>query len=357
MRNRTKEATVDANLAYDADLLGGTHKLLAGVNYDWTSFYSAMGLFVSDSPSGTIDLSNPRYDLRYTPQLPINSYTDDRFTTFAGYIQDQATYGPLHLTGGLRLTSLKFVENSNIGVANDKTYTHVSPRIGATLDVVKGVALFAGYATAFRAPFGFIGTVSPVPETSSNIEGGVKLALADTGLSGTIAVFRQTHDNVVTADPANVGFYVQSGRQRARGVEADMVWEPTPAFSLLGNYAYTDTRDDGVAPGDRLIRVPRSSGRLAARYRVLHGPAKGLAVGAGVTAFTSRELTLPNTIAVPGYAAIDSQASYDIGRFTLGASVVNLGNRHAFDPYSYLGYPVVAPNQPRSAYITLKVRI
>lgn len=357
MRNRTKEATVDANLAYDADLLGGAHKLLVGANYDWTSFYSAMGLFVSDTPSGTIDLSNPSYDLRYTPQLPVNSYTDDRFTTFAGYIQDQATYGPLHLTGGLRLTSLKFVENSNIGVANDKTYTHLSPRIGATLDVVKGVALFAGYATAFRAPFGFIGTVSPVPETSSNIEGGVKLALAGTGLSGTIAAFRQTHDNVVTADPANVGFYVQSGRQRARGVEVDMVWEPTPAFSLLANYAYTDTRDDGVAPGDRLIRVPKSSGRVAARYRVLHGPAKGLAVGAGISAFTSRELTLPNTIAVPGYAAIDAQASYDIGRFTLGASVVNLGNRHAFDPYSYLGYPVVAPNQPRSAYVKLKVRI
>ncbi|MGJ0239536.1 TonB-dependent siderophore receptor [Novosphingobium fluoreni] len=357
MRNRTREATVDANLAYDAELLGGTHKLLAGVNYDWTSFYSAMGLFVSDSPSGTIDLSNPSYDLRYTPQLPVNSYTDDRFTTFAGYIQDQATYGPLHLTGGLRLTSLKFVENSNIGVANDKTYTHLSPRIGATLDVVKGVALFAGYATAFRAPFGFIGTVSPVPETSSNIEGGVKLALAGTGLSGTLAAFRYTRNNVVTGDPANVGFFVQSGRQRAQGVEVDMVWEPTPAFSLLANYAYNDTRDDGVAPGDRLIRVPKSSGRVAARYRVLHGPAKGLAVGAGITAFTSRELTLPNTIAVPGYAAIDAQASYDIGRFTLGASVVNLGNRHAFDPYSYLGYPVVAPNQPRSAYVTLKVRI
>jgi iron complex outermembrane receptor protein len=357
MRNRTKEATVDANLAGDIDLLGGTHKQLVGVNYDWTSFYSAMGLFVSDSPSGTIDLSNPSYDLSYAPQLPVNSYTDDRFTTFAGYIQDQATFGPLHLTGGLRLTSLKFVENGNIGVANDKTYTHLSPRIGATLDVTKGVALFAGYATAFRAPFGFIGTVAPVPETSSNIEGGVKLALAGTGLSGTIAVFRQTHDNVVTADPTNVGFYIQSGRQRARGVEADMIWEPSPAFSLLANYAYTDTRDDGVAPGDRLIRVPESSGRVVARYRVLHGPAKGLSLGAGISAFTSRELTLPNTIAVPGYAAIDAQASYDIGLFTLGASVVNLGNRHVFDPYSYLGYPVVAPNQPRSAYVTLKVRI
>lgn len=357
MRNRTKEATVDANLAGDVDLLGGTHKLLVGANYDWTSFYSAMGLFVSDSPSGTIDLSNPSYDLRYTPQLPVNSYTDDRFTTFAGYIQDQATYGPLHLTGGLRLTSLKFVENSNIGVANNKTYTQLSPRIGASLDVTQGVALFAGYATAFRAPFGFIGTVAPVPETSSNIEGGVKLALAGTGLSGTLAAFRYTRDNVVTSDPVNIGLFVQSGRQRAQGVEVDMVWEPTPAFSLLANYAYTDTRDDGVAPGDRLIRVPKSSGRVAARYRVLHGPAKGLAFGAGISAFTSRELTLPNTIAVPGYAAVDAQASYDIGRFTLGASVVNLGNRRAFDPYSYLGYPVVAPNQPRSAYVTLKVRI
>jgi iron complex outermembrane receptor protein len=357
MRNRTKEATIDANLAGDVDMLGGTHKLLGGVNYDWTSFYSAMGLFVSDSPSGTIDLSDPSYDLRYTPQLPVNSYTDDRFTTFAVYVQDQASYGRLHVTGGLRLTSLKFIENSNIGVANDKTYTHVSPRIGATFDIAKGIALFAGYATAFRAPFGFIGTQAPVPETSSNIEGGVKLALAGTGLSGTVAVFRQTHDNVVTADPANVGYYVQSGRQRARGVEVDMVWEPTPAFSILANYAYTDTRDDGVAPGNQLARVPKSSGRVAARYRVLHGTAKGLSFGAGISAFTSRELTLPNTIAVPGYAVIDAQAAYDIGWFTLGASVVNLGGRRAFDPYSYLGYPVVAPNQPRSAYVTLKVRM
>jgi iron complex outermembrane receptor protein len=37
--------------------------------------------------------------------------------------------------------------------------------------------------------------------------------------------------------------------------------------------------------------------------------------------------------------------------------VLNLGGRRAWDPYSYFGYPVVAPNQPRSAYVTLKARI
>jgi iron complex outermembrane receptor protein len=84
---------------------------------------------------------------------------------------------------------------------------------------------------------------------------------------------------------------------------------------------------------------------------------KGLSFGAGISAFTSRQLTLPNTIAVPGYGVIDAQASYDLGRFTLGVSVVNLGGRRAWDPYSYMGYPVVAPNQPRSAYVTLKAKI
>lgn len=357
MVGRTKEATFDANLTASVDMLGGTHNWLAGVNYDWTSFYSAMGLFVSDSPSGTIDLSDPDYDLRYTPQTPVNSYTDDRFETFAAYIQDQASYGRLHLTGGLRITSLKFIEKSNFGVANDKRYTHVSPRIGATVDVVPGLALFAAYATAFRAPFGFIGMAAPKPETSSNIEGGMKLAFPKTDLSGTIALFRQTHDNVVVADPANVGFYIQSGRQRARGAEVDLLWEPTPAFSLLAHYAYTDTRDDGIAPGDRIARVPKSSGRVAARYRVIDGSAKGLSVGVGMTAFTARELTLPNGIAVPGYVVIDAQASYDIDRFTLGVSVVNLGGRRAWDPHSYMGYPVVSPNQPRSAFVTLRAKL
>ena len=357
MDTRTEETTFDANLAMRTDLLGGEHNLLVGVNYDRTDFYSGMGLFVSDTPSGTIDLADPSYDLSYTPQLPVNSYTDDRFETYAAYIQDQTTYGRLHLTGGVRLTSLKFIENSNIGVANDSTYTHLSPRVGATFDLLPGVAAYAGYATAFRAPFGFIGLESPQPETSSNLEGGLKLDAPKAGLSGTVAAFRQEREEVMVSDPDNLGFFVQSGRQRASGLEVDLVWEPTPAISLLANYAYTDSRDDGVAPGDDLTRVPESSGRIAAHYRVLGGSLKGLSLGAGVTSFSSRMLTLPNTIAVPGYTVIDAQAAYEFDRFTLGVSIVNLGGREAFDPFSYFGNAIVAPNQPQSAFVTLKAKI
>ncbi|MCE7798062.1 TonB-dependent siderophore receptor [Sphingobium sufflavum] len=356
----TREATFDANLAAKAYMLGGSHSLMAGIDYDWTSFSSAMGLFVSNTPGGTIDLANPVYDATFTPQLPVNSSQVDHYQTFAAYVQDQASYGRLHVTGALRYTVLKFRETSNIGVANEETYHRVSARIGATFDVAPGVALFAGYATAFRAAFGFVGVGSPKPETSRNIEGGLKLALPKAGLSGTISVFDQTRDNVATADPGNPGFYIQTGSQRARGLEADIVWEPTPAISLLANYAYTDTKvtaDSTIPVGSELTRVPRNSGRIAVRYRVLTGPAKGLSFGAGVTALSARQLTLPNTVRVPGYAVIDAQAAYDVGRFTIQVSAINLGGSRAFDSYQYFGNPLVMPVQPPSVYVTLKAKI
>jgi len=51
---------------------------------------------------------------------------------------------------------------------------------------------------------------------------------------------------------------------------------------------------------------------------------------------------------------IDAQAAYDLGRFTIQVSAVNLGGRKAFDSYQYFGNPLVMPVQPRSAFVTLK---
>ena len=351
----TREAALDANLSAPVDILGGHHEWLAGVGYDHTHFYSGMGF--DGTTVGSIDLANPTYDLSFGPGTPINLTQTDRYRTIAAYVQDQASYGALHLTGSLRFTDLEFQE---LEEATDKTYHHVSPRIGATFDLAPGVALYAGYATAFRAPFGFVGSVTPKPETSRNVEAGLKLAAKRLGLSGTLAVFDQTRDNVATPDPNNPLLSIQTGQQRARGFETDLTWEPMPAFSLLGNYAYTDatvTKDNAIPVGDKLPRVPRNSGRIAARYRVLDGTAQGLSFGAGVTAVGRRELTLPNTVSVPGMATVDAQAAYDFGRYTIEVSGVNLTGRRAFDAYQYFGFPVVMPTQPRSGYVTLKIRL
>ncbi|MGS0896008.1 TonB-dependent siderophore receptor [Burkholderia stagnalis] len=355
MQTSTNEATFDANLEANVRALGGQHKLLVGVNYDHTDFFSGMGF--TDLPVGSLNLAQPNYNLAFGALAPITLTQTDRYETIAAYVQDQASYGRLHLTGSLRFTRLDFREAEQ---GTNDTYHHVSPRIGASFDLTDGIAAYAAYSTAFRAAFGYVGLGSPKPETSRNVEAGLKLAQTEIGLSGTLAVFQQTRDNVATPDPNNPLYSIQTGRQRARGVEADLIWEPMPALSVLMNYAYTRaavTEDNAIPVGDTLPRVPKHSGRVALRYRVLNGPAHGLSFGAGMTAIGAREVTLPNTVSVPGYALFDAQAEYRFGRYTIGLSAVNLANRHVYAPYEYLSFPVVTPIQPRSVYLTFKANI
>jgi len=355
MSTRTRETALDAHLIAPFNMLGGRHEWVVGVAYDLTKFYSGMGF--DGTSVGSIDLSNPQYNLAFGDKTPINSTQTDRYRTLATYVQDQAHYGRWHFTGALRLTQLEFQEAEQ---GTDKTYHRVSPRAGVNYDLLQGLALYAGYATAFRAPFGFIGSTIPKPETSRNIELGIKLDDKVRKLSGTLAVFEQTRDNVATADPANPLVSIQTGQQRARGVEADMTWEPVRALSLLANYAYTRavvTQDNTIPVGDSLARVPKHSGRLAFRYRVLDGAAQGLSFGAGITAIGRRQLILPNSVSVPGMATVDAQAAYDFGRYTLQLSGYNLTGRRSYESYQYFGFPVVIPTQPRSFYLTLKVNI
>ncbi|MEC4589661.1 TonB-dependent receptor [Nitrospirillum amazonense] len=359
MLTTTQEGALDANLLAKGDVLGGHHEVLVGASYDYTAFDSGMGF--SGIPLGSIDLANPVYNLSFGALQPLDYVENDKYQTIAAYLQDQATYGRLHLTGALRFTNLHFRENQGGPEDTYKSYSHVSPRVGATFDLIPGLALYGSYSTAFRAAFGFVGLQPPQPETSTNYEAGVKLELKELGLSGTVAAFNQTYENVPESDPNNPGFSVQVGEQRARGVEVDFIWEPTPAFSLLANYAYTEaqvTKDYAINGdvGNTLPRVPKNSGRIAARYRILDGAAQGLSFGAGVTAFSARQDTLPNSVWVPGYAMVDAQAAYDFGRYTVEVSAVNLGGSKAYDAYEYFGYPVVMPVQPRSAYVTLKAR-
>ncbi len=354
--NPVREGTFDTNLVANLRGLGGKQELLAGVSYDHTNFYSEMGF--SGIPVGEEDLAHPTYNLSFGPETPANLFQTDRYQTTAVYGQDQATYGRLSLTGSVRYTKLDFREREQ---ATDKTYNHASSRIGGTFRVANGVALYAAYATAFRGAFGLVVQQAPKPETSQNVEGGLKLALSRAHLAGTIAIFNQNRDNVATPDPNNFLYSVQTGQQRARGAEADLTWEAVRAFSLLANYAYTQatvTKDNSIPVGDFLQRVPRNSGRVAARYRLQNGAAKGLSFGAGVTGFSSRQDTLPNTVSTPGYAALDAQAAYDFGRrYTIEGSAVNLTDRHTYDPYEYFGFPVVMQNQPISAYLTLKIHL
>ncbi|HTU09749.1 MAG TPA: TonB-dependent receptor [Allosphingosinicella sp.] len=333
---------------------GFRHTLLVGVDYDRTNYFGAMYF---DPVWGLVDYAAP---------LPAQSFTvppfyfdqRDRLRTFAVFAQDQMRIGErLDVTVGLRWTRLR-VHSATVGVTTDDVDHRVTPRVGATFRLVPGLSLFAGYSEGFQGVVaGGFYSIAPVPETSQSWEAGFKFTAPIRGLTGTAALYRLTRQNVLTADSAIPFAYIQAGEQRAQGVELDLIYEPNPAFSLLFNYAYTDaeiSKDNVLPVGDQLRAVPRHSGRLAARYRFRDGPLHGLGLGAGISAVSRRELTMPNTISIGGRALVDAQASYDLGPVTLAVSATNLFGARSYEPYQYFGGAYVIPTQPRAFTLTLR---
>ena len=328
--------------------------LLFGVDYDHTDYYGAMYF---NTAWATIDFANPLPAPAFGAEPPIFLEQDDRMETIAAFAQNQIGIGErLDLTVGLRWTQLKV--RSDVGfAATDESYDKVTPRVGATYRLNDGVSLFAGYSQGFQGVVagGFYG-ITPKPETSQSWEGGLKFHGLVPGLSGTFALYQLTRQNVLTSVP-NTFFYSQAGEQRARGTELDLIYEPSRSLSLLFNYAYTDakvTEDDPIPVGDHLRAVPKQSGRIAARYRFAEGALSGLELGAGLTAVSKRELTLPNTVATSGSTLVDAQVSYPLGSIKAGLSLVNLFGSGKYEPYQYFGGAYVIPTQPRSAFLTLR---
>ncbi|TQV77860.1 TonB-dependent siderophore receptor [Denitrobaculum tricleocarpae] len=354
----------NGNLWTTADFTTGIakHRLLIGVEADRTD-YEATTTFLPTF--GVIDLLNPvRPAFTPLPATLAPGTTADILSRSASiYAQDQITlWEDLHLTASLRYTRLKTEDRSDSGAGTVKNvHKEATPRVGIAYDVTQEVTIFAGYGEGFEQPL-FVTPVageSPVPETSKQIEAGVKFDL-DAGLSGSLAVFQIERQNV----PVNVSIsgqpraQRQSGEQRARGVEAEVLWQPMPEVSLLANFTYQQaevTEDTELPVGDRLVRVPQSFGRLAAQYRFLEGEAKGLSLGAGLTASSGAEATLPNSFETDGFSLVDARVGYELGPAKLSVSVENLFDEEYFVPYGFFNN-TVAPGQPRTFLATLRVK-
>ncbi len=349
------EWTVDGSITAEFNTGSIEHVLLAGAQWDQTDYRAGIAFdFASLFP---FDYANPNSDFAYIePSVPAASRLANNYRTLGFYVQDQLTIADrLHVLASLRYSRLQINEVIG-GAGNDETYHEVDPRIGASFDVTEGVSLFAGYATGSRQSLFFNGTNSPLPERSESAEAGVKFGLKDIGLSGTIAAYRITRTNVPTPDPTTFFTSIQTGKQRSEGVELDLIYEPSKAFSLLGSYAYTDAKvvaDTVIPKGTRLARVPEHRARIAARYRFQGGAVKGLELGAGMSAASKAFMTLPNGLTSDSYAVFDAQASYQWGPARLGLRVDNLFNNRYFLPYQYFAQDVVRPGNSRSAYLTL----
>jgi outer membrane receptor protein involved in Fe transport len=143
-------------------------------------------------------------------------------------------------------------------------YHHLSPKVGATLDLGAGANLFASYRHGFRAPAqsqlfaqgATASTVSLHPVSANSFEVGVRGDVRGRVLYQLSAYdMRIENDILTTIDQSGVRLASNAGATRHRGVELGLALAPHPALRVDASWSLSRQEyEEWVAPvGGRLV--------------------------------------------------------------------------------------------------------
>jgi iron complex outermembrane receptor protein len=323
------------------------HHLTFGVEYSGNSDHQTYYLNYNDLP--VLDLFNPDFAL-HKPELS-PSPTRTKSSALGLYFQDVVRLTDrLTLTAGGRWSRIR--SNSGDGATSQSKFT---PRVGATYELIEGVAAYASWSRSFNPQPGYFtdAGVPVLPEQGEQYELGVKTALFGGRINSTFAVYQLARDNLATTDPQDPSSYIVTGRQRSRGFEIDSQLRLGGGWEALLAYAYTDAKvlADNMAPaGDWTANVPRHSANAYAKYTIPSGLFRGLGFSGGVTGYTKQAADLPNSFFLPGYVVVGGNISYVWDGWRLQLNLDNIFDRKYF-PTSY-DQTLIMRGDPRSVRLT-----
>lgn len=326
------------------------HKLLIGVETGRARKSNSL----ASASLAPIDIFDPVYGAQPGLFGP-STLTDQEIKYRALYAQDQIWLGERwKLLLGLRYDDARQTTARN-GAATVQNDGATSPRAGIMYDLTRRASLYVSYSRSFKPVAGTTFEGAPFqPERGEQAEAGLKADFLDRRLGVTLALYELVRQNVTTADPANPGFSVQTGEQRARGVELDVAGDLGSGWNVLASGAYTEaeiTQDNRFAVGNRIQGVPRSSGSLWVTREIW----KGFGLGGGFFAAGERSGDLANSFRVPGYVRADASLFYRGNGLR-----ATLGLKNVFDK-EYIEAPVsrteIYPGAPRTLFATVEVRI
>ncbi|MEH2071693.1 MAG: TonB-dependent siderophore receptor [Nostoc sp.] len=305
------------------------HQLVFGV--DLSRSFLGYEQFRAPAP---IDLFNPVYRRPIAEPFTF-AFDGDQLTDALGiYIQDRVTLAPnLKLLLGGRFD---LFEQSNrfLSDTTSQSGDGFSPRVGIVYQPIEPISLYASYSRSFFPNSGtaFDGSVFQ-PERGTQYEVGVKADLNDR-LSATLAFYHLTRSNILTEDPVNFGFSIQTGEQRSRGIEFSIGGEIQPGWNIIAGYAYTDaqiTEDNTLPVGNLLANVPENAFNLWTSYEIQRGSLQGFGLGVGFFFVGERQGDLDNSFQLPSYLRTDASIFYKRDRLRAAINVRNLFNVDYFE--------------------------
>ncbi|CAM3413647.1 TonB-dependent siderophore receptor [Paracidovorax anthurii] len=350
-RNATRQYMDDDILATDTSLLasfsalGVQHRLVTGLDartgHSW--------LANRRCTIGALDLFNPVYGMTATCPTGYSADAPEKLTVMGLYAQDQIKFNP-QWTALVGLRRDGSTHDINDRLASQKTRQKDSATTlsaGLVYEFTLGWAAYTSYGESFLPVAGTTVAGTPfVPETGKQWEAGLKYEAPNGQLTGSLALFNLTRRNVTTADPVNTGFSVQTGEQRARGVELEVGADLQRNWKLTGAYTYTDTQvtrdNDTTLIGRPLNLTPRHTVAVWATYKVPQMPR--LTLGAGARYVSEQIGSYPFTL--PAYTVADLSIGYSGPSYRITAGVKNVFNKAYYD--GAINANVVSPALPRS---------
>lgn len=240
-----------------------------------------------------------------------------RTASDAVYAQVQGDVLPsLTLTTGLRYEDNETYGGDTVG------------QVAAAWRVGQDTIVRASYSQGFRAPglyelYSEYGNTSLKPEEVGSFDIGVTRRFLSGRLTGSATYFRREVDNQITffdcfsgasplCAPGGVprfGFYENTLRTKAKGVELEAELKATDNLVLSANYTWTDAVNaSGPSAGNRLPRRPEHLANLAASWLWESGLSTSVAARHVGKSFTSDF----NTISTRAYTLVDLRASWPV---------------------------------------------
>ena len=310
------------------------HTLLFGFDYRVLNAH-ARTYAAAASP---LDVFNPAYGYR-PGNLPLTASSNQTQTQAGLYVQDQIRWNRWHLTlTGRQDFADTDTRNNRTTIGSGQTDQHFTGRAALLYAFDSGISPYFSYATSFLPN---IGTLAPArgggafaPTTGEQFEAGIKYQPPGTTSLYSATVFQLTQQNVLTADPLNTLFSIQTGEVRVRGLELEARVAVTPSLNVIAAWTAQDpevTKTNGTNLGMRPAAIPAHMGGLWAdyTYRVseelsvtLGGGVRyyGNTIGNGAPSATSPQFNVPST------ALVDAVVRADWRNWRATVNATNIGD-------------------------------
>ncbi|HBS32350.1 MAG TPA: hypothetical protein DEA40_11505 [Parvularcula sp.] len=349
------------DLAGEFKTLGVRHSLLAGVEYD-REFATFTQENIASVPP--INALAPVYGVVGPRPFNFAFRLEDKIIGVAFYAQDIVDItSRLSLIAGLRHSrfdqTFAFSDDPLIDAADisEGEFDHTNYQLGGTYKFNDRWSAFGGYSTGFDiestaggrtrngAPFD--------PEESDQFEAGVRHSSAQWRASASLFQIRRR--NLLTADPIDPDFSIQTGEVRVRGVEFEGAWSPLEDLLLQGGYAFLDseiTQSNNGDVGQDWEETPKHQANIFLRYDIPQTPLQAR-IGAnyvGRRQFSNADVDLfngliANSIIMPDYVTVDLGAAATLSKFRIDLALRNLFDEtyytREFNDFS------VFPGEPR----------